>query len=144
MLSRLSSRIPVVFPAHPRTRERVAAAGIAQDSLIFTAPLGYLEFLRLTSEARLVITDSGGIQEETTILNVPCLTLRANTERPVTIEQGTNRLVGTDPETGFAAALETLDAPRPDRPAPDLWDGAASGRILDILEERMAGRPLRP
>ena len=144
MLSRLSSRIPVVFPAHPRTRERVAAAGIARDSLIFTAPLGYLEFLRLTSEARLVITDSGGIQEETTILNVPCLTLRANTERPITIEQGTNRLVGTDPEAGFAAALEALDAPRPDRPAPDLWDGAASGRILDILEERMAGRSSRP
>lgn len=111
MLSELAGRLPVVFPVHPRTRERMAAALIPTDSLILTPPLGYLEFLRLTSEARLVLTDSGGIQEETTILNVPCLTLRENTERPITIEQGTNRLVGTRPDKVLQSALEVLQAP---------------------------------
>jgi UDP-N-acetylglucosamine 2-epimerase (non-hydrolysing) len=134
MLSDLARELPVVFPVHPRTRERLAAAHIATDSLILSPPLGYLEFLHLTSEARLVLTDSGGIQEETTILNVPCLTLRENTERPITIEQGTNRLVGTNPDDVLKAAMETLGAPRRPARAPELWDGRASGRILDVLE----------
>ncbi len=133
MLSELAGRLPVVFPVHPRTRERMAAALIPTDSLILTPPLGYLEFLRLTSEARLVLTDSGGIQEETTILNVPCLTLRENTERPITIEQGTNRLVGTRPDKVLQSALEVLQAPPPIARSPDLWDGQASSRILDVL-----------
>ena len=95
--------------------------------------MGYLEFLRLMSEARLVLTDSGGIQEETTILQVPCLTLRLNTERPITIERGTNQLVGVDPDAILKAALAALDAGvYPLRP-PDLWDGKASTRILDVL-----------
>ena len=98
MLAELSRRLPLVFPVHPRTRERIEGAGLTARGLILTEPLGYLEFLGLTSEARLVLTDSGGIQEETTILQVPCLTMRENTERPITIEQGTNRLVGTDPK----------------------------------------------
>jgi UDP-N-acetylglucosamine 2-epimerase (non-hydrolysing) len=134
LLSGLSRRLPVVFPMHPRTRQRLEAALIPTDSLILSPPLGYLEFLRLTSEARLVLTDSGGIQEETTILNVPCLTLRENTERPITIQQGTNRLVGSDPRRILQAAFETLDAPPPATKPPDLWDGRASARILDILE----------
>jgi UDP-N-acetylglucosamine 2-epimerase (non-hydrolysing) len=140
VLSRLSRRLPVVFPAHPRTKERMQAAGITTDSLNLIPPMGYLEFLRLTSEARLVLTDSGGIQEETTILGVPCLTLRENTERPATIESGTNRLVGTNPENVLAAALETLDASRSAvrSRTPELWDGSASARILDILENRLA------
>jgi len=139
MLCELSRELPVVFPVHPRTRERLAAAGVATEALMLTPPLGYLEFLHLTGEARLVLTDSGGIQEETTILNVPCLTLRENTERPVTIEQGTNRLVGTNPVHVLQAAREALDAPRREPKAPELWDGRASARILDILEEQ-AGR----
>jgi UDP-N-acetylglucosamine 2-epimerase (non-hydrolysing) len=139
MLSALASRLPVVFPVHPRTAENIKAAKISSDALILSPPLGYLEFLRLTSEARLVLTDSGGIQEETTILNVPCLTLRENTERPITIEQGTNRLVGVDPDVVLQAALESLDsAPRAGK-APEFWDGKASARILDVLEEQAPG-----
>ncbi len=134
MLSELAKELPVVFPVHPRTQERLAAARVSTDSLIVSPPLGYLEFLHLTAEARLVLTDSGGIQEETTILNVPCLTLRENTERPITIEQGTNRLVGTNPDIVLKAALETLAAPPRVAKAPELWDGHASARILDILE----------
>ena len=138
MLTELSRHLPLVFPVHPRTRERMVNAGITTGGLILTEPLGYLEFLGLTSEARLVLTDSGGIQEETTILQVPCLTMRDNTERPITIEQGTNRLVGTDPKRILQAALDTLDAPPPSMPPPDLWDGKASARILDVLERSPA------
>jgi UDP-N-acetylglucosamine 2-epimerase (non-hydrolysing) len=140
MLAELSRHLPVVFPVHPRTRERMQDAGIADCGLILTEPLGYLEFLRLTSEARLVLTDSGGIQEETTILQVPCLTMRENTERPITVEQGTNRLVGMDPKNILQAALDTLDAPTRFLPPPALWDGKASGRILDVLERSLGGR----
>jgi UDP-N-acetylglucosamine 2-epimerase (non-hydrolysing) len=140
MLSELSRRLPVVFPVHPRTRERMRAAGLTDHGLMLTEPLGYLEFLRLTSEARLVLTDSGGIQEETTILQVPCLTMRENTERPITIEQGSNRLVGTDPQEILRAALDTLDAPRQFLAPPQFWDGKASARILDVLERSLADR----
>jgi UDP-N-acetylglucosamine 2-epimerase (non-hydrolysing) len=139
MLTKLSRHLPVVFPVHPRTRERMESAGIVDCGLTLTEPLGYLEFLRLTSEARLVLTDSGGIQEETTILQVPCLTMRENTERPITVEQGTNRLVGMDSKNILQAALDTLAAPPRALPPPDLWDGRASVRILDILERTLAG-----
>lgn len=139
MLREVARKLPVVFPVHPRTKQRLDDARVETDSLILSPPLGYLEFLRLTSEARLVLTDSGGIQEETTILNVPCLTLRENTERPITIEEGTNRLVGTDPDAALRAALETLESPRPAAAAPALWDGAASGRIVDAIEAAFAG-----
>ena len=138
MLSALATRLPVVFPIHPRTRDRMQKAQLLSDSLILSPPLGYLEFLRLTSEARLVLTDSGGIQEETTILNVPCLTLRENTERPITIEQGTNRLVGIDPAAALQAALETLEAPPRVAQAPEFWYGRASYRIMDIIEAHAA------
>jgi UDP-N-acetylglucosamine 2-epimerase (non-hydrolysing) len=140
MLSELSRRIPVVFPVHPRTRERIEAAHVPADSLILSAPLGYLEFLRLMSSARVVLTDSGGIQEETTILNVPCLTLRENTERPATIEQGTNRLAGINPCDVLKAAFEALDSPPKLAQAPEFWDGKASGRILDVLAAELAPR----
>jgi UDP-N-acetylglucosamine 2-epimerase (non-hydrolysing) len=139
MLSELSRTLPVVFPVHPRTAERLQAADVSTGSLILSPPLGYLDFLRLVSEARLVLTDSGGIQEETTILNVPCLTLRENTERPITIQQGTNRLVGTNPDRVLKAALETLAAPLRAGKAPDLWDGQASSRILDVLVAHPTG-----
>ncbi|HYM13795.1 MAG TPA: UDP-N-acetylglucosamine 2-epimerase (non-hydrolyzing) [Bryobacterales bacterium] len=136
-LGEISRRIPIVFPVHPRTAQALRAAGLDASvdprALRLVAPLGYLDFLRLMSRARLVLTDSGGIQEETTILQVPCLTLRNNTERPVTIEQGTNRLVGTDPAKIVAAALDALEAPPPAGRVPRLWDGRASARILDVL-----------
>ncbi|MCC7498581.1 MAG: UDP-N-acetylglucosamine 2-epimerase (non-hydrolyzing) [Bryobacterales bacterium] len=138
VLRQASRRMPVVFPAHPRTRQRMEAAGIRQDGLLLVPPLGYLDFLRLMDQARLMLTDSGGIQEETTILGVPCLTLRENTERPVTIEQGTNRLVGTDPATIGAAIEETLARDLPASNTPELWDGRAAARIADVLERVMA------
>ena len=139
MLTELSRHLPVVFPVHPRTRERMEVAGLVERGLILTEPQGYLEFLRLISEARLVLTDSGGIQEETTILQVACLTMRENTERPITIEQGTNRLVGTNPEKILQAALDTLDAPPRSLVPPEFWDGKASARILDVLERSLGG-----
>jgi UDP-N-acetylglucosamine 2-epimerase (non-hydrolysing) len=139
VLQRVGGRLPVVFPIHPRTSLKLAAAGIDTTGLLTTPPLGYLEFLQLMSEARLMLTDSGGIQEETTILQVPCLTLRENTERPATITCGTNRLVGVDPEA-IAAATEVAlnESPRASQ-APPLWDGRASHRIADILEKALAG-----
>ncbi len=142
MLLELSRHLPVVFPVHPRTRARMQDAGLTERGVLLTEPLGYLEFLHLIDEARLVLTDSGGVQEETTILQVPCLTMRENTERPITIEQGTNRLVGTGPEDILRAALETLDAPPRFAAPPEFWDGKASARILDVLERSSgAGEP---
>jgi UDP-N-acetylglucosamine 2-epimerase (non-hydrolysing) len=134
-LRQIRESLPVVFPAHPRTRANLEKFGIASDGLTLTPPLGYLDFLKLMSAARLVLTDSGGIQEETTILQVPCLTLRENTERPITIEMGTNRLVGTAPDKIVAAARQALDAPAAAARIPELWDGRAAGRIWDALEK---------
>jgi len=137
LLASLAGRIPVVFPVHPRTQRRMEEAGLSTRDVILTPPLGYIDFLRLMSEARLVLTDSGGIQEETTILNVPCLTLRENTERPITLELGTNRLVGIDPRAALGAALEVLDGPPKPARIPELWDGRTSCRILDVLADRV-------
>jgi UDP-N-acetylglucosamine 2-epimerase (non-hydrolysing) len=129
--------VPVVFPVHPRTRPAVsrsatAASLIATNRLRLVDPLGYLEFIGLMERAQVVLTDSGGIQEETTILGVPCLTLRENTERPVTITHGTNRLVGTD-TVKIVEAWEEVKA-KPTRPAgPPLWDGRAAERIVSVL-----------
>jgi UDP-N-acetylglucosamine 2-epimerase (non-hydrolysing) len=133
MLDRLHQSVPVVFPVHPRTRKAMAQSGLSTQVQL-TDPLGYLDFLRLTSEARLVLTDSGGIQEETTILGVPCLTLRDNTERPATITHGTNQLTGSDPEKAFAGALRVLAEPGASARRPARWDGQAARRILDVLE----------
>lgn len=134
VLCELAGELPVVFPVHPRTRQRLATLAAPASGVLMTEPLGYLDFLRLMSDARLVLTDSGGIQEETTILQVPCLTLRENTERPVTIEQGTNRLVGVNPARILALAREVLAADPPRGRIPELWDGRAGVRILDVLE----------
>jgi UDP-N-acetylglucosamine 2-epimerase (non-hydrolysing) len=133
-LSQLAQSLPVVFPIHPRTRQHLEQGGWDTSGLLLLPPLGYLDFLRLMSQARLMLTDSGGIQEETTILNVPCLTLRENTERPITVEQGTNRLIGVEPQAILAAASQAIAAPPPPPRAPDLWDGKAAQRILDVLE----------
>ena len=136
-----SQRLPLVFPVHPRTRGRLEEHGLwprlkATESLRLVKPLGYIDFLRLMQEARLAITDSGGIQEETTVLGVPCLTFRAETERPVTISEGTNRLVGTDADVALAAVDDALAAPMPEGRRPELWDGQAAGRIAEILVHR--------
>jgi UDP-N-acetylglucosamine 2-epimerase (non-hydrolysing) len=146
-LERVGERLPVVFPIHPRTRARLEEFGLskrvgdAAPRLRLTEPLGYLDFLRLMSGARLVLTDSGGLQEETTALNIPCLTLRENTERPVTVTMGTNRVVGTDEERIVRAAAESLDVRRDS--VPPLWDGQAADRILNALLDATGSDPSR-
>ena len=130
--------LPVVFPMHPRTRQAAERAGLSHllDALHVLPPAGYPEFLRLQSHARLVLTDSGGVQEETTMLGVTCLTFRDNTERPVTITHGTNRLVGTDPARIATEVRAALEAPPRPRRVPPLWDGRAAERIVAVLAER--------
>jgi UDP-N-acetylglucosamine 2-epimerase (non-hydrolysing) len=119
---------------HPRTQQRLTQDGIRHHpQLRLIPPVGYLDFLCLLSEAKLVLTDSGGIQEETTALGVPCLTLRENTERPITISQGTNLLVGTDPAKIVAAARDTLAGRGKAGRIPPLWDGHAAKRIVDFV-----------
>jgi UDP-N-acetylglucosamine 2-epimerase (non-hydrolysing) len=130
--------MPIVFPCHPRTRGNLPKLGLAHrtekmKNLRMIDPVGYLDFLKLTAHARIVLTDSGGIQEETTILKVPCLTLRENTERPVTAEVGSNRVVGTDPDTIIAAYRKTLGEDPAGYGIPPLWDGSAARRIVKIL-----------
>jgi UDP-N-acetylglucosamine 2-epimerase (non-hydrolysing) len=146
----VAERADVVFPIHPRTRKMLSEFGLAETleasgRVRLTEPLGYLDFLRLYSGARLVLTDSGGIQEETTALGIPCLTLRENTERPVTVELGTNTVVGTDEKRIVAEAFRALDAAREERAArvPPLWDGKTADRILDALLERSESLPRR-
>jgi len=133
-LAHTSTLLPVVFPLHPRTRARLERLALPlPESLQICEPLPYVDFLSLMMQARLVLTDSGGIQEETTCLGVPCLTLRENTERPVTVSQGTNRVIGTRPEAILDAVRRTLANPMPDAIAPPLWDGAAATRIVGVL-----------
>ncbi len=138
-LDDLARELPVVFPIHPRTRKNAIDAGLAPElgRLVTSDPLGYLDFLNLMSNAKVVVTDSGGVQEETTVLGVPCLTVRENTERPVTISCGTNRLVGTDPDAMLRAARESLHGPRPELRLPELWDGKAAGRIVEVLKRTL-------
>jgi UDP-N-acetylglucosamine 2-epimerase (non-hydrolysing) len=134
-LSHLAEEMPVVFPVHPRTRKMMESLPDwnPPPGLTLIEPLGYLDFLSLETDARALLTDSGGIQEETTYLGVPCFTLRANTERPVTVELGTNTLLGLDPAAiaEIPATLASLP-PAPPEPPP-LWDGHAAERIADIL-----------
>ncbi|HEY5052774.1 MAG TPA: UDP-N-acetylglucosamine 2-epimerase (non-hydrolyzing) [Solirubrobacterales bacterium] len=129
----LAEKMPVVFPVHPRTRKMMEEASGEHSGLMLTEPLGYLEFLSLMTDAGAVLTDSGGIQEETTYLGIPCFTLRDNTERPVTIRAGTNTLLGLDPAAiaGIPAALAQRPPAKPD--PPPFWDGHASERIAEIV-----------
>ncbi len=136
----LADLVPLVVPLHPRGRANLESAGLQDsDRLRIIEPLGYLAFLSLVAAARLVVTDSGGIQEETTILDVPCLTIRPNTERPITITHGTNRLVR--PDGVVAAARAVLAGPvRPTGPRPPLWDGHAGARIAEVVEGWLRAR----
>ncbi|HXX74391.1 MAG TPA: UDP-N-acetylglucosamine 2-epimerase (non-hydrolyzing) [Nitrospiraceae bacterium] len=139
---------PIIFPIHPRTRKRLeetdelkallqSVAGQIQGPGIWCLdPLGYLDFMALVAGAKIILTDSGGIQEETTALGIPCLTLRENTERPVTISHGTNRLVGTSPEKIVTEAMHVLKGPRVVTSPPPLWDGHAAERIVSIILEK--------
>jgi UDP-N-acetylglucosamine 2-epimerase (non-hydrolysing) len=139
-LARIARELPVVFPVHPRTRARLAAGDLAALAapLTLVAPQGYLEFLSLTRAARLVLTDSGGLQEETTALGVPCLTLRENTERPITVAEGTNEVVGVEPGRIVDAALRVLGGGGPPARCPALWDGKAGERAADAVLELLA------
>ncbi len=135
---------PLVFPAHPRTRENLQRFGLADrvaslPGLRLLEPVGYLDFLKLLASARLALTDSGGIQEESTILQVPCLTLRENTERPVTVEMGSNHVVGQDPERIVKAYRRIVDEGIAAPKTPPLWDGCAAERIVEILVEALWG-----
>ncbi|MGH9755852.1 MAG: non-hydrolyzing UDP-N-acetylglucosamine 2-epimerase [Blastocatellia bacterium] len=137
-IGRIARALPVVFPAHPRASNRMREFGVEPPpGVIMIDPLGYLDFLKLWSNSKMTLTDSGGLQEETTALGVPCLTLRENTERPITIEQGTNRLVGLDPDRIVAAAEAIIaDKPSSSTRAPELWDGRAAERITKALLAR--------
>lgn len=141
-VGRLSRRLPVIFPVHPRTRQRIQTFGLdslldGYPDLVCHEPLGYLELLCLMAQAKLVLTDSGGIQEETTVLGIPCLTLRAETERPVTVTEGTNVLIGADTERLFAETQRILDGRGKSGRLPELWDGHAAQRIIARLIEVM-------
>ena len=129
----IASQAPVIFPVHPRTLPHLDVTGLAHRRVLVVPPLSYLEFLDLQRRASLVITDSGGVQEETTYLGVPCLTVRENTERPITVTLGTNELVGRDPETLRRRAHAILDGDRKQGAIPPLWDGLASQRIAKHL-----------
>jgi UDP-N-acetylglucosamine 2-epimerase (non-hydrolysing) len=134
-LLELNSQVKVVFPVHPRTRKRIADFGIDVSKLNLLEPLPYIEFLSLQRRATVVVTDSGGIQEETTYLNVPCLTLRSNTERPITVTVGTNILVGQDGATLRAELSKILEGKPKQGTVPPLWDGRAGQRIGEILNK---------
>jgi len=140
-LAAIGEQLPIVFPIHPRTRKMMDAFGLAhylepgEDGmgLFVTEPLGYLEFLHLIVNARMVLTDSGGLQEETTVLGVPCITLRHNTERPITCEQGTNVVIGNDKNCILAAADDVLEGRVVAGRVPEKWDGKAAERIVEWL-----------
>lgn len=143
-LNGIARELPVVFPIHPRTRARMESFGLLErldpERVVQLPPLGYPQLLGLMREARVVLTDSGGIQEETTALGVPCVTLRDNTERPITVSEGTNTLAGNDPARIRAALRAALDAPPARGRVPDGWDGRAAERISEVVERWLDAR----
>lgn len=155
-LQEISQKIPIIFPAHPRTQKQIKIFGLEKyfspvapnseflinpvNSINLLEPVSYFEFLNLMAQSNFVLTDSGGIQEETTILGIPCLTLRENTERPITIKEGTNELIGTDTKKIVKSALAVLNNDQPAGKIPKLWDGKAAQRIIKILVENYANR----
>ena len=134
----IGRELPIVFPVHPRTRQRLESFGVGMpDGMILTEPLGYIDFLSLTSNARVILTDSGGLQEESTALGIPCLTLRENTERPATVEQGTNRVVGMRTDAILAAFRDAMSG-RIEARRPPLWDGHTAPRAAAVLTAFLA------
>jgi UDP-N-acetylglucosamine 2-epimerase (non-hydrolysing) len=134
----ISSKVPLVFPVHPRTAERLARAELLDyfeqaPNIHMLLPLGYLDFLSLTSQARVIVTDSGGLQEESTVLGIPCLTMRPNTERPVTVDVGTSTLIGSDPDILRQNLIAVLEGKYKPGKCPELWDGHAAERIAELL-----------
>jgi UDP-N-acetylglucosamine 2-epimerase (non-hydrolysing) len=144
VLAQISRRTPLLFPLHPRTESCIAAAGLdellAGSAITTMPPQGYLEMLGLMRDARVVLTDSGGIQEETTALGVPCITLRENTERPITVSQGTNTVVGTDVDKILACFEDVMLSGGKVGRVPDLWDGEAAPRIVQVINQWALGR----
>jgi len=143
-LEQIGERIPLVFPLHPRTRIRAEEFGLTErlesiPNIVLTGPAGYLDFVALMAESKLVLTDSGGLQEETTALGIPCLTLRENTERPITVTEGTNTIVGNATDVILDAANNILDNGGKAGRIPDLWDGHTAERIADIIEGVISG-----
>ncbi len=132
-IGKVAGRIPVLFPVHPRTRQRIAEFGLGSTGITFIEPLGYIDMLYAVKGAKLVLTDSGGLQEETTVLGVPCVTIRENTERPVTVDVGTNYLVGTRPEAIVSTSFEVLSGTAKRGAIPPMWDGKAADRISEII-----------
>ncbi len=139
----IEKQIPLVFPIHPRSQKMIDQLGLREKvekmhNLRLTEPLGYLDFMRLLHNAKLVLTDSGGLQEETTYLGIPCITLRENTERPITVEVGTNVLVGTDTQRIIEEAQKVLDGKAKKGQIPELWDGKAAERIVKIIDKELS------
>jgi UDP-N-acetylglucosamine 2-epimerase (non-hydrolysing) len=144
VIREISELVPVLFPVHPRTRGKIEAFGLSDllssPRIALLPPLGYLEMLGMLKDARMILTDSGGIQEETTALGVPCITLRDNTERPITVAQGTNTIVGTDPDRIRAAVTDILKTGGKAGKVPELWDGQAAERIAAVLHRWLRQR----
>jgi UDP-N-acetylglucosamine 2-epimerase (non-hydrolysing) len=141
-LNRIAEEVELLFPVHPRTRARMEEFGLKIESARIRqlAPLNYVDFIALMMDAAIILSDSGGVQEEATVVGTPCLTLRENTERPITLEFGANKLVGADPQEIMRESLDSLSQPRCEPRRPPLWDGKASDRIVEILEKWDAAR----
>ncbi|MDP6639617.1 MAG: UDP-N-acetylglucosamine 2-epimerase, partial [Candidatus Poseidoniaceae archaeon] len=141
-LEHIGAQLPLVFPIHPRTRKQAEKFSLFErlegiPNIVITEPIGYLDFVALTAGAKMVLSDSGGIQEETTALGIPCITLRHNTERPITVTEGTNVVVGNDTGAIISAADEIFQNGGKTGRIPDLWDGNTAGRIADIIETQI-------
>ncbi|MCK9606002.1 MAG: UDP-N-acetylglucosamine 2-epimerase (non-hydrolyzing) [Methylomonas sp.] len=144
IISELSQKLPVIFPVHPRTQQKISQAGLlaelSEQRVVLLPPVSYLEMLGLMRSAKLVLTDSGGLQEETTALGVPCITLRENTERPITVTEGTNTIVGTDPVKIMQCVDEVLTSGGKSGRVPEYWDGLAAQRIVaEIIHRYLPG-----
>lgn len=139
-LREIAQSLPLLFPVHPRTQARIEKSGLDWHPVRLIEPVGYIDFLGLMAKARIVLTDSGGIQEETTALGISCVTMRNNTERPATVEMGTNRIAGTTAAGILAAVRDALSAPDGSERVVPLWDGAAAVRVADALEEWLSSR----